>query len=57
MALELKQEELNRLDDLLSNERRGKMPHIPRLDMIKITADQVLEVKSLLAAGVSMVNI
>lgn len=57
MALELKPEELNRLDDLLSNEWRGKMPYIPRPYKIKITADQVREVKRLLDAGVSMVDI
>lgn len=57
MALELKPEELNRLDDLLSNEWRGKMPYIPRPDKIKITADQVKKVKRLLDAGVSLVTI
>ena len=57
MVLELKPEELNRLDDLLSNEWRRKRPYIPRPNKIKITADQVRKVKRLLDAGVSMVDI
>lgn len=57
MVLELKPEELNRLDDLLSNEWRGKMPYIPRPNHIKITADQVQKVRRLLDAGVSLVAI
>lgn len=57
MALELKPEQLNRLDDLLSNEWRGKRPYLVRPDKIKITAEQVMEVKCLLADGMSLVDI
>ena len=57
MVLELKPEEANRLDDLLSNEWMGKMPYFARPDKIKITADQVKRVKLLLAAGISIVAI
>ena len=57
MVLELKPEELNRLDDLLSNKWRGKHPHLERPDKVTIAAEQVIEVKRLLAAGMSLVNI
>ncbi|MCK5012744.1 MAG: hypothetical protein KAS66_02905 [Candidatus Omnitrophica bacterium] len=57
MVLELKPDELNRLDDLLSNEWRGKRSYLTRPAKIKITADQVKKVKRLLDAGVSMVDI
>lgn len=57
MVLELKPEELNRLDDLLSNEWRGKRPYLARPDKVTITAKQVIEVKHLLSAGVSLVDI
>lgn len=57
MVLELKPEELNRLDDLLSNKWRGKMPYIARPDKVKITAKQVKWAKGLLRAGVSIVAI
>ena len=57
MVLELKQGELNRLNDLLSNEWMRKRPYIPRPNKIQINAYQVQEVKLLLAVGVSMVDI
>ena len=57
MVLELKLEELNRLDDLLSNEWRGNKPYLARPGKVTITADQVKKVKRLLDAGVSMVDI
>lgn len=57
MALELKPEQLNRLDDLLSNEWRGKRPHIARPDKVKITSVQVKIVKHLLKAGLPIVAI
>jgi len=57
MALELKQEERNRLDDLLSNAWRGKKPYLSRPDKVKITLRQVLEVKRLLTAGIPLVDI
>ena len=57
MVLELKPEELNLLDDLLSQTWRGKMPYLSRPDKIQITADQVREVKCLLTDGVSQVDI
>ncbi|MCK5225099.1 MAG: hypothetical protein KAQ89_00120 [Planctomycetes bacterium] len=57
MALELKLDQLNRLDDLLSSEWRGKMPYLARPDKVTITPDQVQKVKRLLGAGVSIVAI
>ena len=57
MVLELKQEELNKLDDLLSNEWRGTRPYLARPDKVKITAKQVKMAKSLLKTGVPMVTI
>ena len=57
MVLELKPEEANRLDDLLSNEWRGKKPSLSRPGKIKITADNVKKVKRLLAAEMSIVCI
>lgn len=57
MALELKPEEANRLDDLLSQTWRGKIPYSSRPDKIQITADQVREVKQHLADGMSLVDI
>ena len=57
MALELKPDQLNRLDDLLSNEWRGKRPYLARPDKVKIKAEQVIEVKRLLEAGMSLVAI
>lgn len=57
MVLELKPEQLNRLDDLLSNEWRGKRPYLARQDKVKITAEQVIEAKRLLAASISLVDI
>lgn len=57
MVLELKLDELNRLDDLLSNEWRGKMPYLSRPDKVKITAKQVKIVKQLLMTTLPMVSI
>lgn len=57
MVLELKPEELNKLDDLLSNKWRGKRPYQARPDKVKITAEQIIEVKCLLAVGMSIVAI
>lgn len=57
MALELKPEQLNRLDDLLSNGCRGKRPYLARPDKVKITAKQVRWVKGLLRAGATIVAI
>lgn len=57
MVLELKPEELNRFDDLLSNEWRGKRPYLARPDKVTITAKQVKWAKGLLRAGVSIVAI
>lgn len=57
MVLELKPEEADRLDDLLSQTWRGKMPYLARPDKVTITAEQVLEVKRLLETGMSLVDI
>ena len=57
MVLELKVEEANRLDDLLSQTWRGKMPYLARPDKIQITAEQVRWAKALLRGGVSIVAI
>ena len=57
MVLELTPEETGRLDDLLSQTWRGKMPSISRPDKITITSDQVREVKRCLAAGMYIVTI
>ncbi|MCK5216719.1 MAG: hypothetical protein KAJ93_02980 [Methanosarcinales archaeon] len=57
MVLELKPEELNRLDDILSNEWRGKRPYLSRPDKVKITAEQAKIVKHLLNTGLPMVAI
>ena len=57
MVLELKPEQLNRLDDLLSNEWRGKRTYLARPDKVTITTEQVIEVKRLLTAGMSIVEI
>ena len=57
MVLELTTDESGRLDDLLSQIRRGKKPSLSRPDKVQITADQVKKVKQLLAAGVSMIDI
>ena len=57
MVLELKPEELNRLDDLLSNEWRGKRPYIARPSKVTITAEQVIEVKHRLTNGQAIINI
>ena len=57
MVLELKPDELNRLDDLLSNEWRGKRPYLARPDKVTITADQVKWAKGLLRVGISLVAI
>ena len=57
MVLELKPDQLNRLDYLLSNEWRGKRTYLARPDRVKITVEQVKIVKHLLKAGLSMVAI
>lgn len=57
MVLELKPKQLNRLDDLLSNEWGGKRPYLARPDKVKITAKQVRWAKGLLRAGVTIVAI
>ena len=57
MVLELTIDETGRLDDLLSQTWRGKMPYLSRPDKVKITADQVVQVKELLANGMSLVDI
>jgi len=57
MVLELKPEQLNRLHDLLSSNRRGKIPYQARPDKVKITAEQVRTVKRLLGTGMPLVQI
>ena len=62
MLHELKKEQLarlNRRDDLQAHisDKDNKRMYIARPDKIKITSDQVKKVKSLLAAGVSMIDI
>lgn len=57
MVLELKPEELNILDDLLSSEWRGKKPYVARPDKVKITAEQVRHVKRLYAIPYTIVKI
>ena len=62
MLLELKQEQidrLNRFDDLQAHigDRDNKRMYIARPDKIKISAEQVLDVKSRISDGQAIINI
>ncbi len=62
MLLELKKEQidrLNRFDDLKAHigDRDTKRMYVARPDKVKISAEQVREVKHRLAAGQAIINI